>query len=93
MIYQVEETAKFRRGVRRMAKRGADLAELEFVVNELRSDRKLDKKYKDHALTGNRQGTRECHIKSDWLLIYEIKNEVLMLLLIDTGTHDEVLGV
>ena len=93
MIYDVERTARYKKAYKRMKKRGANLSELNYVVNELRSSRKLDKKYKDHALTGNMQGTRECHIKSDWLLIYEIKNEVLMLLLIDTGTHDEVLGV
>ena len=50
----------------------------------------LEAKYRDHALTGNYKDSRECHIEPDWLLIYEIKNETLVLLLSRVGSHSEL---
>jgi mRNA interferase YafQ len=47
--------------------------------------------YRDHALTGNLQGYRELHIDSDWLLVYRIENNTLTLILVATGSHDELL--
>jgi len=51
---------------------------------------KLDNKYRDHALRGEYQGFRECHIEPDWLLIYRIENEALELFLFRTGTHSDL---
>ena len=50
----------------------------------------LDAKYRDHDLTGNYKGTRECHVEPDWLLIYEIRGDVLVLMLYRLGTHSEL---
>ena len=52
----------------------------------------LDEKNKDHALSGNWVGHRECHILPDWLLIYRIENDVLVLTLLRTGTHSDLFG-
>ena len=76
-----------------MKKRGLDLTLLEEVVDDLRQGKILDKKYRDHALKGNRKGFRECHIQPDWLLIYLIENDILTLTLVDTGTHSDLLNI
>ena len=51
----------------------------------------LDAKYKDHSLTGNYRETRECHIEPDWLLIYEIRGDVLVLMLYRLGSYSELI--
>ena len=66
----------------------SDLKELFFVISVLEHDGTLDKKYKDHVLTGNWSEFRECHIKPDWLLIYQIKNSELQLARI--GSHSDL---
>jgi mRNA interferase YafQ len=50
----------------------------------------LDEKHQDHRLSGDYSGFRECHITSDWLLIYQIRNNELLLLLSRTGTHSDL---
>ena len=74
-----------------MIKRGLDINLLDVVIDTLRKGEKLNEKYKDHALTGNYAGFRECHIKPDWLLIYLIEDGVLTLTCIDTGSHSDLL--
>ena len=73
-----------------MKKRGLDLTLLNNVVDKLRQGIPLDDKYRDHELTGNYVGFRECHIKPDWLLIYLIGDDVLTLTLVNTGTHADL---
>ena len=73
-----------------MKKRGLDLSLLDNVVDTLRQGRQLDVKYRDHELSGNFKGFRECHIKPDWLLVYLIENDILTLTLVDTGTHADI---
>ena len=73
-----------------MKKRGLDLSLLNDVVNTLRQGKQLDEKYRDHGLSGNFQGFRECHIKPDWLLVYLIENDILTLTLVDTGSHADI---
>ena len=73
-----------------MRKRGLDLSLLDNVVDKLRQGMPLEEKYRDHALTGNFVGFRECHIKPDWLLIYLIENNILTLTLVDTGSHSDI---
>ena len=73
-----------------MKKRGLDISLLDEVVGLLRQGRQLEERYRDHGLTGDLAGFRECHIKPDWLLIYLIENDVLTLTLIDTGSHSDL---
>ena len=73
-------------------KRGLKINLLENVVAALASGEILPEKYKDHALTGNWAGHRECHIQPDWLLIYRIEDDVLVLSLTRTGTHNDLFG-
>ena len=66
------------------------MSELNYVIELLRYDKQLPEKYRDHALTGNWVGHRECHIEPDWLLIYRIIESTLVLSLIRTGTHADL---
>ena len=90
MKYAVIRTSRFRRELKKMLKRGADIAKLETVVNILASGEQLPPQYHDHALTGDMAGTRDCHITPDWLLIYRINGNVLTLTLTRTGTHADL---
>ena len=71
-------------------RRGCDPAVFEYVVNELANERQLAEKYRDHPLSGNYIGFRECHLAPDWLLIYERRDNVLVLMLYRLGTHSEL---
>lgn len=71
-------------------KQGKDLDKLFEVINILANGEKLDTKFKDYDLSGSYKGTRECHIEPDWLLIYEIDNNALILMLYHLGTHSEL---
>lgn len=71
-------------------KQGKDLDKLFEVINILANGEKLDTKFKDHDLSGSYKGTRECHIEPDWLLIYEIDNNALILMLYRLGTYSEL---
>lgn len=73
-----------------MIKRGLDTSLLDEVVDQLRRGLPLDEKYRDHELTGNFKGFRECHVKPDWLLIYLVENDILTLTLVDTGSHSDL---
>jgi mRNA interferase YafQ len=73
-----------------MKKRGKDLSKLKEILDKIISGQELEAQYRDHVLVGQYRGTRECHIEPDWLLIYEIaQNEVV---LIRTGTHADLFG-
>ena len=90
MKYTVRRTKKFRKELKKMLRRGADLDKLETVVNILAAGETLPPQYHDHALTGDLEGTRDCHITPDWLLLYRIENDVLVLTLTRTGTHADL---
>ena len=89
-MLQLVTTTKFRKDYKRIKKRGYDLSLLENVLDTLLREETLDQKYKDHALTGNYIGFRECHIQSDWLLIYAINASDLILTASRTGTHSDL---
>lgn len=90
MKYEVKFTTTFKKSYKLMKKRGLDIDELDKVIDNLRQGKTLDKKYRDHALTGNFVGFRECHIKPDWLLVYLVENNILTLTLVDTGSHSDI---
>ena len=72
--YDVEFTSRFKKDARRAERQGRDMALLRRVVAMLSLGEPLPSKFRDHPLKGNRQGLRECHIETDWLLIYKIEN-------------------
>lgn len=88
--YQIERTAVFRKDLKKAKKRGLDLSLLDEVVTTIQNGEELPEKNKDHALTGNWIGHRECHIQPDWLLIYRIIDNTLILSLVRTGTHSDL---
>ena len=71
-------------------KQNKDLDKLFEVIDILANGGTLETKYKDQDLTGNYKGTRECHIEPDWLLIYDIRGEVLLLMHYRLGSHSEL---
>lgn len=90
-MYTLKFTSRFKKSYKLMVKQGKDVSLLDEVIETLRLGKSLDPKYRDHQLTGNFRLFRECHIKSDWLLIYMVEEEVLTLTLIDTGSHSNLL--
>ncbi len=88
--YKLVLTSLFKKDLRIVKKRGYNLQLLNDVVDTLTMGLPLDEKYKDHKLVGNYQGCRECHITPDWLLIYEIFGDELILYLTRTGTHSDL---
>jgi len=91
-VYIVKFTTAFKKRYKLIGKRGFDLSLLNAVIEILRQGKTLDAKYHDHSLSGNYAGFRECHIKPDWLLIYKIEQDILVLTMVDTGTHSELFG-
>lgn len=89
-MLQLVTTTRFRKDYKRIKKRGYDMSLLEAVLTELLEQSTLDARYKDHALSGNYIGFRECHIQSDWLLIYMISESELILTASRTGTHSDL---
>ena len=73
----------FKRDYKRIKKRGYDL-------RLLAQEQELPPAYRDHALTGDYSGCRECHIAPDWLLVYEVLQDELLLYLTRTGTHSDL---
>lgn len=90
MKYDVQFTSQFKKDLKLAKKQNKNLDKLFEVISILASGSTLDVKYKDHSLVGNYKGVRECHIEPDWLLIYEIRNDVLVLMLYRLGTHSEL---
>ena len=92
MTYRIRATARFRKDYKQMRKRGLEMARLNEVIALLASGSQLDEKYHDHALSGNYEGHRECHITPDWLLAYYKEDDILVLTLSRTGTHSDLFG-
>ena len=88
--YTVRQTTRFRKELKKMLKRGADRSKLSAVVKMLAAGETLPPQYHDHALTGDMAGMRDCHITPDWILLYRIANDVLVLTLTRTGTHADL---
>lgn len=90
--YTVKLTTQFKKDYKLAMKRGLKINLLEDIIASLAMGEPLPEKNKDHALTGNWVGHRECHILPDWLLIYRIEDDVLVLTLARTGTHSNLFG-
>ena len=91
--YELRPTNQFKKDLRLAKKRGYKLNQLEAVIDLLAQGKTLEPKYRDHELIGDYIGFRECHIAPDWLLVYRIEENDLILLLMRTGTHVDVLGM
>lgn len=87
-----EFTNQFKKDFKLAQKRGLDMKELERVIIMLCNEQRLPDKYRDHCLINSRdyKGVRECHIEPDWLLIYKIEKDYLILKLIRTGSHSDL---
>lgn len=90
MKYEIKPTKVFQKDLKRLQRRGCDLALLANVVKTLASGQNLPQKNYDHALSGNLSGCRECHIAPDWLLIYQISEGSLILYLTRAGSHSDL---
>lgn len=87
MKYEVKFTSQFKKDLKLAKKQNKNLEKLFSVIETLANGDTLDEKYRDHELIGNYKGTRECHIEPDWLLIYEVQDNVLVLMLYRLGSH------
>jgi mRNA interferase YafQ len=85
---QVSQTTQFARDIKRMRKRGRDLAKLQAVVRQLAEGRPLDPKHRDHPLVGGWRPSHDCHVEPDWILIYTSTDQTLRLE--RTGTHSDL---
>ena len=90
MKYEIVPSNQFKRDLKLAQKRGYDLGKIKKVIAALADGEPLDAHCRDHLLTGDWGGFRECHIQPDWLLIYQINGEQLLLFLTRTGTHSDL---
>ena len=90
--YTVKTTTQFKKDFKLAIKRGLKIELIEEVITKLAMGETLPDKNKDHTLAGNWVGHRECHILPDWLLIYRIQDDILILTLSRTGTHSDLFG-
>lgn len=91
-MYTIERTNSFKKAFKKCLKRGLDAKLFEAVIVLLSENGKLPPKYRPHKLSSNYKGLWECHIEPDWLLIWQQDDDLLTLLLIDTGTHSDIFG-
>lgn len=93
--YRVEFSAKFKKSLRKVLKQGKNLEKLEKIIFKLANKEELELKYRNHNLVDDKKikGCKECHIESDWLLVYKYIENELVLLLINTGSHSELLNM
>ena len=91
-MYNIVYTNRMKRDAKLMQRRGKDMSKLIHVLNILAAGEPLSEKYRDHQLTGSLKDFRECHIESDWLLMYQIFENELILSATATGTHSDLFG-
>lgn len=90
--YNVVYSTKFKKALKRIKKQGKNIEELLDVIDKLAIKEELEPKYKNHKLVNDKhyKNCGECHIRPDWLLIYQYNDNELILLLMDSGSHSEV---
>ncbi len=89
-MLEIFYTSRFKKDYKKIVKQRKLISEFEKVVTFLQNQKSLPERYKDHNLTGNYVGFRECHITPDWLLIYQIDHNQLLLVLTRTGSHSDL---
>lgn len=90
MKYDIFRTASFKKGFKKLIAK--DQEEVFVVIEILANGNVLPQKYKDHSLSGNYKGCKECHVRPDLLLIYRINEGVLELTLVEIGSHSDLFG-
>lgn len=90
--FDIVWTSQFRKDYKLAMKRRMKIELLDAVIRKLAAGEPLPEKNRDHALSGNWTGHRECHIQPDWLLLYRLEDDVLVLTLTRTGTHSDLFG-
>jgi len=88
--YEIDRTTAFKRDYKKAIKRNLPIEKLQEVISKLANGEELPPRNHDHALSNNWANHRECHIESDWLLIYQVKENALILELTRTGTHSDL---
>ena len=90
-MYEIQFSSTYKKSIKRVRKGGKiSMSEVDLVINTLASGKPLSVKHRDHKLSGEFSMYRECHIKPDLLLIYQSKNDILVLVLINIGSHSEL---
>ena len=89
-MYQLDYTGKFKKDVKTCEKRGYDLSALRTVIKHLEEEGQVPAEYLPHKLVGKLRGYWECHIDSNWLLIYDVKETIELVSLARTGTHSDL---
>ena len=92
-MFEIVFTNKMKRDVKLMKKRGKDISKLTATLSLLASGEQMPPKYRDHQLSGDLSDFRECHIEGDWLLMYQIDDDELILSATATGSHSDLFGM
>lgn len=90
MALRLVITSQFKKDYKRAKKRGLDMRELQLVLDRLCTEETLEARCRDHALVGSYAGFRKCHIRADWLLVYAIDRDRLILVASRTGSHSDL---
>ena len=90
MKYRIKYSGTFKKSYKLCKRRGYDMTKLKEVIAILESKGELPPRYRPHILSGRHAGKWECHIESDWLLVWIQENDTMTLLFIDTGTHSDI---
>lgn len=86
-------TSQFKKDIHKLEGSGRyDIEKLKTIVRKILSGEPLDIRHRDHTLTGNWKGHRDCHIEPDWVLIYRIDKEAQTITFIRTGSHADIFG-
>ena len=91
--YEIKNTTQFKKDHKLAKRRRLDINLLKEIISKLANGDPLEPKHKDHPLSGNWAGHRECHIQPDWLLVYRYEDDVLVLTLTRTGTHSDLFSL
>ena len=90
ILLELKRTSQFKKDLKRVIKRDLPLNLMDAVILSLREQKPLDPIYRDHELSGDYIGHRECHILNDWLFIYRVDKDNLILIATRTGTHSDL---
>ena len=89
-MLELKQTTQFKKDLKQIIKRGFPIEQLDGIITSLRQRKPLEQKHRDHALSGEFSGFRECHIRPDWLLVYWIDDDRLVLTAVRTGSHSDL---